>query len=68
MVTVPFVIQQRDTVDISFSRAICHIGICCEIAKNKSVYIEANKDFRFGSWLSVLIDILWRLNLKARAY
>ena len=68
MVTVPFVIQQRDTVDISFSRVICRIGICCEIAKNKSIYIEANKDFRFDSWLSVLIDILWRLNLKARAY
>ena len=68
MVTVPFVIQQRDTVDISFSRVICHIGICCEIAKNKSIYIGANKDFRFDSWLLVLIDILWRLNLKARAY
>ena len=68
MVTVPFVIQQRDTIDTSFSKVIRHIGICGEIAKNKSIYIGANKDFRFDSWLSVLIDILWRLNLKARAY
>lgn len=67
-VAIPFVIRQRDAIEISFGRKICYAGICYEIAEVRSIYIESNKDFRFDGWVSVLIDILWLLNLKICAY